>query len=119
MADSFSVDLLLDFYGMLLTENQQKSLEMYYSDDMSFAEIAEELGISRQGAYDTIRRGRNQLAEYEEKLGLVARFRETGRMLDAICGRLSSLAEDGSLPERVRNEAAGIRAEIGQIAGRL
>ena len=45
--ESFEMIMLIDFYGQLLTENQLACLEMYYNDDMSYAEIADELDISR------------------------------------------------------------------------
>jgi Putative helix-turn-helix protein, YlxM / p13 like. len=72
----FEISLLLDFYGQLLTARQYEILSLYYNDDYSLAEIAEELGISRQGVHDSIRKGRAALEAYEARLGLVARFRE-------------------------------------------
>ncbi len=68
--------LLLDFYGQLLTERTRMVLEMHFSEDMSFSEIAEQEGISRQAIHDTIRRGLSSLEEYEKKLGLIRRFSE-------------------------------------------
>lgn len=72
----FEISLLLDFYGQLLTARQYEILNLYYNDDYSLAEIAEELGISRQGVHDSIRKGRAALEAYEARLGLAARFRE-------------------------------------------
>lgn len=66
--------LALDFYGNLLTEKMRTTLEYYLDDDLSLAEIAETMNISRQGVHDTIKRATKQLEEYEKKLGLVARF---------------------------------------------
>lgn len=65
---------LFEFYGQLLTEKQQEILQAYCILDLSFGEISEELGISRQAVYDTIKRSEKQLDQYEDKLGLVARF---------------------------------------------
>lgn len=72
--ESFEMIMLIDFYGQLLTENQLACLDMYYNDDMSYAEIAEELDISRQGVFDFVKRGRKALEAYENQLGLVQRF---------------------------------------------
>lgn len=72
--ESVQVCLLLDFYGQLLTERTREILELRYQEDMSLAEIAEDLGISRQAAHDAIHRGVDSLTEYEEKLKLVERF---------------------------------------------
>lgn len=66
--------LLKDFYGPLLTERQQEVLALHYEQDMSYAEIGAELGISRQGVYDLAHRGERLLESYEAKLGLAERF---------------------------------------------
>lgn len=66
--------LLYDFYGELLTERQQQVYENVVLDDMSLSEVAADLGISRQGVHDMIRRCDKTLDEYEEKLHLVNRF---------------------------------------------
>lgn len=68
------VCLWLDFYGQLLTDRTREVLELYYQEDMTLSEIAEELGISRQGVHDRIRQGTNNLGSYESKLKLVQRF---------------------------------------------
>lgn len=68
------IPLLLDFYGQLLTPKTRTLLELYYEEDMSFSEIAAEIGISRQAACDSVHRGLRSLKRYEEKLGLAARF---------------------------------------------
>lgn len=65
---------LLDFYGGILNERQREVLTLYYDDDLSLAEIAENTGISRQGAHDLIKRGEAKLTEADNALGLVARF---------------------------------------------
>ena len=72
---------LLDLYGPLLTQRQQTLLRLHYEEDLSLAEIAQQEGISRQGAHDAIRRGDQQLLALEARLGLLARTR---RMLDAL-----------------------------------
>ncbi len=70
----YRLSMLLDFYGQLLTENQYNCLDLHCNQDLSMAEIAEELSISRQGVYDFIKKGRERLLEYEDKLGLLERF---------------------------------------------
>ena len=66
--------LLYDFYGELLTSHQKKVYEDFVYHDLSLSEIAEEYQISRQAAFDLVRRCDRTLLKYEEKLGLVARF---------------------------------------------
>lgn len=74
LEERVELSLLYDFYGALLKENQQRMFEASILEDYNFTEIAEEEGISRQGAYDAIKRASRQLREYEKKLGLAARF---------------------------------------------
>ena len=62
---------LFDYYGKLLTENQQEQIRSYYLLDMSLAEIAEETGISRQGVRDGIKRAEAALIDYEHKVGFM------------------------------------------------
>lgn len=76
MEKDLSIAVLLDFYGDLLTEKQSQALDLYYNEDLSLAEIAEPLGISRQGVRDSIKRGEKQLHELENTLGLAKRFKE-------------------------------------------
>lgn len=66
--------LLYDFYGELLTERQQQVYESVVLEDYSLSEVAEDLGISRQGVHDMIRRCNHTLEEYENKLHLVDKF---------------------------------------------
>ena len=65
--------ILLDYYGMVLTEKQRNILTEYYNDDLSLAEIAENYGITRQGVRDAIKHGEATLMEMEEKLGTARR----------------------------------------------
>lgn len=68
MSKDFSIALLCDYYGELLTEKQRQAIELYYNDDLSLAEMADQLSISRQGAHDNIQRGIEKLQEYEQAL---------------------------------------------------
>ena len=66
--------LLLDFYGEVLSENQREMMDLYYNEDFSLSEIADEIGITRQGVRDAVRRAEESLDSLEEKLGMIARF---------------------------------------------
>lgn len=87
--------LLYDFYGELLTERQQQVYESVVLEDYSLSEVAEELGISRQGVHDMIRRCNHALEEYEEKLHLVEKFI---RIRDQI-HRIRQLADEYQIHE--------------------
>ena len=60
------MNLLVEFYGSLLTDKQLEYMELYYGDDYSLGEIAEEFDVSRQAVYDNIRRSAKLLENYEE-----------------------------------------------------
>lgn len=75
MDDLAKKNMLYDFYGELLTEHQKLVYEDAVYNDCSLSELAEEYNISRQGVHDLLRRCDRILEDYEEKLGLVERFR--------------------------------------------
>ncbi len=66
--------LLYDFYGELLTEHQRRIYEDVVFNDYSLSEVAQELGISRQGVHDNLKRCSRILEDYENKLHLVEKF---------------------------------------------
>ena len=72
---NLEISYLLDFYKNTLSENRREVLELYYNDDLSLSEIAEIVGITRQGVRDSIKRGESQLLELEEKLMLARKFK--------------------------------------------
>lgn len=65
------VNDLIDLYGNLLTANQLNILELYYMEDLSLKEIAEELNVSRNAVHDSLKRSLITLEDYEEKLSLL------------------------------------------------
>ena len=72
--DAVETLLLFDHYGDLLSERQRLCLDLKYNQDMSHSEIAEELGVSRQGVYENILRAEAHLHKMEEKIGTVRRY---------------------------------------------
>jgi len=87
--------LLYDFYGELLTEKQRDFFALHYSDDLSLSEIAENEGMTRQGARDFISRGEQALLEIERKLGLVSRHRDNLRLIEEIEEQLRAMSDGG------------------------
>ena len=92
---------LMDFYGPLLTEHRREVMRLYCEEDMTLAEIAEQLEITRQGVSDAIKKAKAQLEDYEKKLGLAARYRALGdeaqRCLDALNRVQGSDGDDAHL----------------------
>ena len=76
--------LLFDFYGSLLTEKQQTYFDLYYNQDFSLGEIAEQEGISRQGVHDAINRAESVLQEMERTTGCVERMQALRNTMDEI-----------------------------------
>lgn len=85
------MSLLFDFYGETLTEKQRELFDLYYNEDLSLAEIAEHAGITRQGVRDSIKRAEHALGEMEQKLGLVARYGDTGRCAEELSQQVALL----------------------------
>lgn len=93
---AYRMAMLFDFYGDLLTERQREFYDLYYNDDLSLAEIAENYAISRQGVRDTIVRAERTLEDVEEKTGLIRRFHRTRAIwgdINGLCGELEALNE--------------------------
>ncbi|MBQ9359442.1 MAG: helix-turn-helix domain-containing protein [Lachnospiraceae bacterium] len=65
--------LLFDYYGGLLSEKNKRIYEACAVDDMSLAEIADEMGISRQAVSETLKRIDMKLQGYERELRLIQR----------------------------------------------
>ena len=71
MDKNVEIALLLDFYGNMLTERQREIMNLYYEDNLSLSEIAEELNISKQGVSDSLKRSEIVLYDTESKLKLM------------------------------------------------
>ena len=71
---AYRMALLYDFYGDMLTDRQKEFYDLYYNEDLSLAEIAENYGITRQGVPAVIVRAEAVLTELEDKTGIIKRF---------------------------------------------
>lgn len=91
LQDSLEMSLLYDTYGELLTEKQKTCFDLYYNQDLSLAEIAEDEGISRQGVHDSIARAEAILRGYEQKLGCVEKERAQKKAVAAILSNVKKL----------------------------
>ena len=80
---TYRMTMLFDFYGDILTPRQRELFDLYYNEDLSLAEIAENCGISRQGVRDVIVRAENAMTELEDKTGLIHRFLQMQQHVDA------------------------------------
>ena len=107
---------LYDFYGELLTERQQQVYESVVLEDYSLSEVAEDLGISRQGVHDMIKRCNKTLEEYEQKLHLVEKFLSVKEKVSKIDATLAEWEREKNDPEemvkRIRKIADAIIEEL-------
>ena len=73
---------LYDVYGPMLSEHKKEIFESYVLDNLSLSEIADDVGISRQGVRDMVRRCSRELQEYEEKLHFMEKIGRISECID-------------------------------------
>ena len=109
MDDVVRMGLLYDFYGGLLTKKQQRVFGLYYLENLSLAEIAEEVGTTRQAVHDLLQRTEKLLTGWESKLGLVDRYLQELDAVQAVKQAVRNLA--GVLPADERVAQAFTRVQ--------
>ena len=118
--DALEMTLLYDFYGDVLTDRQKEFYDLYYNEDLSLGEIAENNGITRQGVRDVIVRAEAILSDLEDKTGLIKRFLAMGKELavleqdaQAMLKRAEQYedAELEQLAQRIADSAHKLRQE--------
>lgn len=95
--DRFKISTLRAYYGGLLTDKQDKMIALHYDEDMSYGEIAEMFGVSRNAVLDSITKGVKHLEEYEGVLKLVEKETKIDTMLDD----LISSVDDNNVREQL------------------
>lgn len=112
MSKDLSISVLMDFYGGLLTQKQRDSLELYYEQDCSLAEIAVDMDISRQGVRDFIKRGEKQLYEFEEKLELVKKYNDISSNISRLEEMIDEIELDETPRDTIKNIIEDIKKEL-------
>ena len=92
------MNALFEFYAALLTDKQMNYIELYYADDYSLAEIAEEFQVSRQAVYDNIKRTEKIIEDYEKKLHMYSDYIVRSQIFDQITEKY---ANDAYLQEQI------------------
>lgn len=92
MEEAVKYSILLELYGGLLTEKQYELLDYYYNQDLGLSEIAENFGITRQAVRDNLKKGENNLLEYEEKIHLMQKI-----------DKIDKLNIDKNIKKEIRN----------------
>ena len=106
MAKDLKMCVLLDIYGDIITKKQYEVMDYYYNQDLSLGEIAAEVGISRQGVRDSIKKAEEELFFLEEHLHL----RERALKMSEASERLLALPLSDEAREAAKAlvEAAGL-----------
>ncbi|HPR81965.1 MAG TPA: putative DNA-binding protein [Enterococcus sp.] len=98
------MNALFEFYSTLLTEKQMNYMELYYANDFSLGEIAEEFNVSRQAVYDNIKRTEKILEDYERKLHMFSDYIVRSELLDQLNDYLvNQYPQDEKLANFVRD----------------
>lgn len=105
MEQRVELNYLMDFYGPLLTEHRRELMRLYCEEDLTLAEIADQMDITRQGVSDALNKARRQLDDYEQKLGLVARYRALTGQAQRCLEALGEIRTDDLEPMRRARQA--------------
>ena len=110
---AYRMAMLYDFYGDLLTDRQKEFYDLYYNEDLSLAEIAENYGITRQGVRDVIVRAEAYLTEIEDKTDLIRRFHTMQGQLQEVAdcaGRILALNDEHLNSQELEDLAGRIKS---------
>ena len=88
------IGLMFEQYKELLTEKQREIVSLYYEEDYSLGEISENLNVSRQGVYDTLKRSEKILRDYEDKLKLVSKLQEQEEFIKLVENKIVDIKQD-------------------------
>ena len=96
---------LYDTYSSLLSDRQREIMELYYNEDESLSEIAENTGITRQGVRDWIKKTEAQLDGYERALGLAERSDTLKAILASVHNALEKGDVEGAMADLKKAES--------------
>lgn len=82
--EKIELSILLSLYGNLLTETQQKYMDLYYNEDYSLSEIGDNENITRQAVRTILLKSKNKLYEYEKKLGFYKKEKEIKKIIEKL-----------------------------------
>ncbi|MBQ9737178.1 MAG: DNA-binding protein [Clostridia bacterium] len=118
MEKNVEISLLFSFYGRMLTERQADTVDLYYNEDLSLSEVGAELGISRQGVRDNLKRAEAILYDTESRLGLVNRFLSIKSRLseiDRIIAEIEASPDSKNLSVSIKKQINNILTIVGEI----
>lgn len=109
---------LVEVYGRLLTSRQLRLLRMYYLDDLSLGEAADQVDVTRQAVFDSLKRSVDELNRLEGTLHLLAMIEDDSRQKELLAESLDELEQtiaglDGQVDQnrliKMADEIAALR----------
>ncbi|MGH2398768.1 MAG: DNA-binding protein [bacterium] len=91
LTERLRVVRLVEVYGRLLTSRQLRLLRMYYLDDLSLGEAADQVDVTRQAVFDSLKRSVDELNRLEGTLHLLAMIEDDSRQKELLAERLDAL----------------------------
>jgi predicted DNA-binding protein YlxM (UPF0122 family) len=109
---------LFDAYFSLLTEKQREVCDLLLGGDLSVTELGETFGMTRQGAYDLVRRSRERLEEIEGALGLIELRKAHEALMSLIDENESALPDEFITRARILRRNRGLEEYAPEGVGR-
>ena len=114
MQRKVKISILYELYGSLLTDKQKQCIDDYYNNDLSLAEIAENINITRQGVRDVIKKGEKRLLNYEEKLKFMKKTLYQKKKIEKILLELTKIRNDSS-DKQIDKTLKDIKKELNNL----
>lgn len=118
LTERLRVVRLVEVYGRLLTSRQLRLLRMYYLDDLSLGEAADQVDVTRQAVFDSLKRSVDELNRLEGTLHLLAMIEDDSRQKEVLAESLDALEQtiadlDGQVDQntliKMADEIAALR----------
>ncbi len=118
LTERLRVVRLVEVYGRLLTSRQLRLLRMYYLDDLSLGEAADQVDVTRQAVFDSLKRSVDELNRLEGTLHLLAMIEDDSRRKELLAESLDALEQtiaglDGQVDQntliKMADEIAALR----------
>lgn len=105
------LSLLFDYYGALLTETQQSICDMYYNQNLSLTEIAEDLSITKQGVRDALKKSEKLLKKYENAL----KIKQKNDQISLLIQNIECKLDENISSDLIKNEFKEITKQINEL----
>lgn len=103
MDSLLELSLLFDYYGTLLTEKQQLICDMYYNQNLSLTEIAEDLDITKQGVRDALKKSEKLLFNFENNLKIKQKNEQISLLIQKIEDRVDKELLNKESEKEIKN----------------